>query len=96
MFPVPDNSRCNIILKELGRQCGFKVRLTYHVARHTNTATVLLSHGVPIETVSRLLRHTDLKTNQIYARITSRKISSDMEVLSHKPEKMEKEICDAI
>ena len=96
VFPVPSNGRCNTILKELGRQCGFKIRLTYHVARHTNATTVLLSHGVPIETVSRLLGHTDLKTTQIYARITNQKISSDMEVLSHKLEKMEKEICDAI
>jgi len=96
VFPVPSNSKCNVILKELGRQCGFKIRLTYHVARHTNATTVLLSHGVPIETVSRLLGHTDLKTTQIYARITNQKISSDMEVLSHKLEKMEKEICDAI
>ena len=70
--------------------------ITFHVARHTNATTVLLSHGVPIETVSRPLGHTDLKTNQIYARITNQKISSDMEVLSHKLEKMEKEICDAI
>lgn len=70
--------------------------LLMHTARHTNATTVLLSHGVPIETVSRLLGHTDLKTTQIYARITNQKISSDMEVLSHKLEKMEKEICDAI
>ena len=68
----------------------------FHQSRHTNATTVLLSHGVPIETVSRLLGHTDLKTTQIYARITNQKISSDMEILSHKLEKMEKEICDAI
>ncbi|MDA6987326.1 site-specific integrase, partial [Escherichia coli] len=53
VFPVPSNGSCNKILKDIGRQCGFKVRLTYHVARHTNATTVLLSHGVPIETVSR-------------------------------------------
>ena len=96
VFPMPSNTTCNKIQKEIGRQCGFKVRLTYHVARHTNATTVLLSHGVPIETVSRLLGHTNIKTTQIYAKITAQKISQDMEDLSHKLEDMEKSICRAI
>ena len=96
VFPVPSNGNCNKILKEIGRECGFKVRLTYHVARHTNATTVLLSNGVPIETVSRLLGHTNIKTTQIYAKITAQKISQDMETLSHKLEDMEKNICRAI
>ena len=96
VFPVPSNGSYNKTLKEIGRQCGFKVRLTYHVARHTNATTVLLSHGVPIETVSRLLGHTNIKTTQIYAKITAQKISQDMETLSHKLEEMEKNICRAI
>ncbi len=94
-FPCSGNGSCNKILKDIGRQCGFKVRLTYHVARHTNATTVLLSHGVPIETVSRLLGH-EHKTTQIYAKITAQKISQDMETLSHKLEDMEKNICRAI
>ena len=68
VFSVPSNGSCNKILKEIGKQCGFKTRLSTHVARHTNATTVLLSHGVPIETVSRLLGHTNIKTTQIYAR----------------------------
>ena len=96
VFPMPSNTTCNKILKEIGRQCGFKVRLTNHVARHTNATTVLLSNGVPIETVSRLLGHTNIKTTQIYAKITAQKISRDMEALSHKLEDMEKNICRAI
>ena len=70
--------------------------ITFHLIRHTNATTVLLSHGVPIETVSRLLGHTNIKTTQIYAKITAQKISQDMETLSHRLEDMEKNICRAI
>ncbi len=95
-FPMPSNSCCNERLKKIGKQCGIKTRLTYHVARHFVATTILLSHGVPIETVSRILGYTNIKTTQIYARITNQKISRDMETLSHKLEGMEKSICDAI
>lgn len=96
VFPMPSNSCCNEKLKKIGKQCGIKTRLTYHVARHSAATTILLSHGVPIETVSRILGHTNIKTTQIYARITNQKISRDMETLSHKLEGMGKSICDAI
>lgn len=96
VFPVPSNSCYNEKLKKIGKQCGIKTQLTYHVARHSAATTILLSHGVPIETVSRILGHTNIKTTQIYARITNQKISRDMETLSHKLEGMEKNICEAI
>ena len=70
--------------------------ITFHVSRHSAATTILLSHGVPIETVSRILGHTNIKTTQIYAKITNQKISRDMETLSQKLEEMEKNICDAI
>lgn len=77
-------------MKAIADLCGIKAHLTYHVARHSAATTVLLSNGVPIETVSRLLGHTSIKTTQIYARITDQKIVQDMETLSHKLEDMEK------
>lgn len=50
----------------------------FHMARHT-FATMSLSKGVPMESVSKMLGHTNIKTTQIYARITCKKIEHDME-----------------
>lgn len=55
----------------------------FHLARHTFATTMTLGKGVPIESVSKMLGHTNIQTTQIYARITNDKISKDMEILSH-------------
>ena len=55
----------------------------FHCLRHT-FATMSLSKGVPIESVSKMLGHTNIKTTQIYARITNKKIEQDMLKLSDK------------
>ncbi len=96
LFPVPSNSACNNILKQIAKQCGIKTRLTYHVSRHTFGTLLTISQGVPIETVSRMLGHTNIKTTQIYAKITKEKISQDMEILSHKLESLERQITERI
>ncbi|MFD1255919.1 tyrosine-type recombinase/integrase [Mucilaginibacter terrae] len=58
--------------------------MTYHVARHTFATAVTLSNGVPIETVSKMLGHTTIRTTQIYAKVVERKVSDDMNVLRDK------------
>lgn len=74
---VLSNQKINAYLKEIADLCGIKKRLSYHLARHT-FATMSLSKGVPIESVSKMLGHTNIKTTQIYARITNKKIEQDM------------------
>lgn len=86
LFPVMSNQKTNAYLKEIADLCGIKKRLTFHLARHT-FATMSLSKGVPIESVSKMLGHTNIKTTQLYARITNKKIQSDMEKLSEKLDK---------
>lgn len=58
--------------------------ILFHLARHTFATTTTLAKGVPIETVSKMLGHTNIETTQIYARITNNKISSDMQGLDKK------------
>ena len=84
LLPVPTNQKINEYLKEIATVCGIKKRLTFHIARHTFGTTVTLAKGVPIETVSKMLGHTNIMTTQIYARITDTKISTDMENLKDK------------
>ena len=56
----------------------------FHQSRHSCATSVLLANGVPIETVSKILGHTNIRTTQIYARITDLKVSNDMEMLAQK------------
>jgi len=84
LLPILTNQKMNAYLKEIADVCGIKKDLTFHIARHTFATTVTLSNGVPLETVSKMLGHTNLKTTQHYAKILDKKISNDMAVLKQK------------
>ena len=84
VLPVPTNQKCNDYLKEIGGICGIHKPVTFHMARHTFATTITLGHGVPIESVSKMLGHTKISTTQIYARITDQKVNGDMESLASK------------
>lgn len=84
LLPILSNQKMNAYLKEIADVCGIKKDLTFHIARHTFATTVTLSNGVPLETVSKMLGHTNLKTTQHYAKILDKKIGEDMMVLKSK------------
>ena len=84
ILPILSNQKMNAYLKEIADVCGINKELTFHIARHTFATTVTLSNGVPIETVSKMLGHTNLKTTQHYAKILDKKISEDMKILKDK------------
>ena len=84
LLPVNSNQKYNGYLKEIAIICGINKHLTTHIARHTFATTVTLANGVPIETVSAMLGHRDLRTTQIYAKVIERKVSEDMQKLKDK------------
>lgn len=86
LLPILSNQKMNAYLKEIADICQINKNLTYHVARHT-FATMSISKGVPIETVSKMLGHSKIQTTQIYARITNKKLEADMLALSSKLDK---------
>ena len=71
-------------LKAVACAAGVTKKISTHIGRHSCATSVLLANGVPIETVSKILGHTNIRTTQIYARITDLKVSGDMEMLAQK------------
>ena len=81
LLPIYGNSELNKGLKLLAATCGIDRKLTFHMARHTYATEITLSHGVPMETVSRMLGHSRVDTTQIYAQVTNDKIETDTQSL---------------
>jgi len=84
LLPVLSNQKMNAYLKEIADLCDIVKHLTFHLARHTFATTVTLSNNVPIETVSKMLGHTNIKTTQHYAKVLDLKVSHDMALLKLK------------
>ena len=70
-------------LKTVIKECGIEKPISWHCARH-GFATMALTNGMPIESVSRILGHTNITTTQIYAKITTEKLNTDLTALGNK------------
>ena len=84
LLPVISNQKLNTYLSEIAMVCEINKNITMHLGRHTFATTVTLTNGVPIETVSKMLGHTSIKTTQIYSKVVDTKISKDMSLLEEK------------
>ena len=84
LLPILTNQKMNAYLKEIAAVCEIEKELTFHIARHTFATTVTLTNGVPIESVSKMLGHKNLRTTQHYAKVLDKKVSEDMQILKSK------------
>ena len=76
-------SAMNSKLSTVGLACGIRQRLSFHMARHT-FGTLSLSAGIPIESIAKMMGHASISSTQIYAQVTNKKISEDMDKLIRK------------
>lgn len=81
LLPVLSNQKMNSYLKEIADVCNIGKELTFHIARHTFATTITLANGVSIESVSKMLGHTNIRTTQHYAKILDSKVGEDMQLL---------------
>ena len=70
-------------LSTVGLACGIRQRLSFHMARHT-FGTLSLSAGIPIESIAKMMGHASISSTQIYAQVTDKKISEDIDKLIRK------------
>ncbi len=81
IFDLPLNNKVNEKLKRISAAAGIDdKKVTFHTARHT-AATLLLSNGVSIEVVSKILGHSDIKTTQIYAKVMGEQVKKGIHQL---------------
>ena len=80
---ILSNPHANVELRKIERLTGLKKHISMHVGRHT-FATLALSSGVRIETVSRMLAHSNIKTTQIYAKVLQKDVDEGFDILEGK------------
>ena len=79
LFPPQDYHTLRANMKSLRLMAGLSQDLVYHMGRHSFASLVTLEEGVPIETISKMLGHSNIKTTQIYARVTPKRLFEDMD-----------------
>lgn len=83
VLPVITNQKMNAYLKEIADLARIPKHLTTHIARHT-FASLSLSNHVPMESIQKMLGHSDIKTTQIYAKMQDKTVYEDMEAMRNK------------
>lgn len=79
LFPMIHHPNLKRHMKALAALAGIKDNLCYHQGRHSFASLVTLEAGVPIETISRMLGHSNIRMTQVYARVSPKKLFEDMD-----------------
>ena len=81
LFNIGSHDTINELIKEVAKLCGIEKRTSFHLSRHT-FAVLALNYGMPIESVSKILGHTNITTTQRYAKVTNIKLEHDISIFA--------------
>lgn len=79
LFPIQSAEVVQLNMRGLRIMADIKQPISYHSGRHSFASLITLEEGVPIETISRMLGHSNIRTTQVYARVTPKKLFDDMD-----------------
>lgn len=83
LFNIGTLDMVNKRIKAVAKKCGIEKPISFHLARHS-FAVLALNYGMPIESVSKILGHTNITTTQIYAKVTNTKLENDISAFESK------------
>ena len=87
VFPLPIRDILWHEVHSIGNALEFEENLSHHQSRHT-FGTLLISAGISIESIAKMMGHTNITSSQVYAKITDDKISKDMDKLMERRKKI--------
>ena len=96
IFPNLTTRKASLACVNIGQICQIEKGLTFHMARHTFSTTICLSNGISMETLSKMLGHSNIGTTQIYGKITDHKIQEDMTALTDREHSAFEGYCESI
>ena len=96
IFPNLTIKKTSFACVNIGQICWIEKGLTFHMARHTFSTTICLSNGISMETLSKMLGHSNIGTTQIYGKITDYKIQEDMTALTDREHTVFEGYCESI
>ena len=83
LFDIGSYNMVNRRIKTVAKRCGIEKTVSFHLSRHS-FAVLALNYGMPIESVSKILGHTNITTTQIYAKVTNTKLENDISAFESK------------
>ena len=83
LFNIGSLDMVNRRIKKIAQRCGIEKTVSFHLSRHS-FAVLALNYGMPIESVSKILGHTNITTTQIYAKVTNKKLENDISAFESK------------